>query len=136
LREVLKGSGGLNDRQEAALREIATHGYDAVIDATGAPAVVEGCLDHVKSGGKLLLFGVCPSEAKVAISPFQVYRRDLEIIGSFALRYTFDAALALIQNRVIQVEPLIRPVLRLEDVPAMLTGREAAMDVLKAMIIP
>jgi len=125
-----------DNRQEATLRELAPYGYDAVIDATGVPGVVEGCLDYVTSGGKLLLFGVCPSEAKVAISPFEVYRRDLEIIGSFALRYTFDAALALLQNRVIQVGPLIRPVLSLEDVPAMLTGREAAMGVLKAMITP
>jgi 2-desacetyl-2-hydroxyethyl bacteriochlorophyllide A dehydrogenase len=125
-----------DDQQEATLREIARYGYDAVIDATGVPSVVERCLNYVKSGGKLLLFGVCPQEAEVTISPFEVYRRDLEIIGTFALRYTFDAALALLQNRVIQVEPLIRPVLRLEDVPAMLTGREAAMDVLKAMIKP
>lgn len=124
------------DRQEAALREIATHGYDAVIDATGVARVVEGCLDHVKSGGKLLLFGVCPSEAKVAISPFEVYRRDLEIIGSFAIRYTFDAALALLQNRVIQVGPLIHPVISLEDVPTMLTGRGGATDVLKVVSKP
>lgn len=125
-----------DDRQEAALREIAAYGYDAVIDATGVPGVVEGCFNYLKSGGRLLLFGVCPSQAKVAISPFQVYRRDLEIIGTFALRYTFDAALALLQNRVVQVKPLIRPVLSLDDVPGMLTVREGAVDVLKAMIRP
>lgn len=123
-----------DDRQGAILREIAPYGYDAVIDATGVPSVVEQCLGYVRSGGKLLLFGVCPNEAKVNISPFEVYRRDLEIIGSFALRYTFNAAMALLQDRVIQVEPLIRPVISLEDVPAMLKSHEPATDVLKAMI--
>jgi 2-desacetyl-2-hydroxyethyl bacteriochlorophyllide A dehydrogenase len=125
-----------DDQQEATLREIAHYGYDAVIDATGVPSVVERCLDYVKSGGKLLLFGVCPQEAKVTISPFEVYRRDLEIIGTFALRYTFDAALALLQNRVIQVKPLIRPVISLDEVPGVLTNHEQAMDALKVMIKP
>jgi len=125
-----------DDRQEVAIQEIAAYGYDAVIDATGSPGVVERCLNYVKSGGKLLLFGVCPSGVKVAISPFEVYRRDLEIIGTFALCYTFDAALALLRNRVIQVKPLIRPMLSLDDVPAMLTRREGAMDMLKAVIRP
>lgn len=125
-----------DDRQEAAIKKITPYGYDVVIDATGVPSVVEGSLQYLKSGGKLLLFGVCPTEAKIVISPFEVYRRDLEIIGTFALCHTFDAALALLQNHVIQVEPLIRPVLSLEDVPAVLKGGRTALDVLKAMVRP
>ena len=125
-----------DDRQEAMLREIARYGYDAVVDATGVPSVVERCLDYAKSGGKLLLFGVCPQDAKVTLSPFEVYRRDLEIIGTFALRYTFDAALALLQNQVIQVKPLIRPVISLGEVPGLLTNDEQGVDALKVMIKP
>ena len=72
----------------------------------------------------------------VTLSPFEVYRRDLEIIGTFALRHTFDAALALLQNGVIQVKPLIRPVISLDEVLGLLRNREQAMDALKVMIKP
>ncbi len=119
--------------QKALLKEIASHGYDAVIDATGIPSVVAGCVEYVKSGGKLLLFGVCPADAKVSISPFEIYRRDLEIIGTFALRYSFDPALELIQNKVVQVKPLLYPLLPLDQIPAMFEDRARAKDAMKIM---
>ncbi len=119
--------------QQTLLNEIARYGFDAVIDATGIPSVVEGCLEYVKRGGKLLLFGVCPEDAKISLSPFQIYRRDLEIIGTFALRHSFDPALELIQNQVVQVKPLLRPLLSLDQIPAMIENRAQAKDALKIM---
>ena len=119
--------------QETALKEIAPYGFDAVIDATGVPRVVESCVSRVKSGGKLLLFGVCPQDAKISISPFEIYRRDLSIIGTFALRYSFEPALELIQNGVVQVKPLLQPMRSLEEIPALFEDRARAQDALKIM---
>jgi 2-desacetyl-2-hydroxyethyl bacteriochlorophyllide A dehydrogenase len=119
--------------QETALKEIAPYGFDAVIDATGVPRVVESCVARVKSGGKLLLFGVCPEDAKISISPFEIYRRDLSIIGTFALRYSFDPALELIRNDVVQVKPLLHPMLPLEEIPELFEDRARAKDALKIM---
>ena len=119
--------------QETALKEIAPYGFDAVIDATGVPRVVESGVSRVKSGGKLLLFGVCPEDAKISISPFEIYRRDLSILGTFALRYSFDPALELIRNGVVQVKPLLRPMLSLEEIPARFEDRVRAKDALKIM---
>jgi D-arabinitol dehydrogenase (NADP+) len=88
---------------------------------------------RVKSGGKLLLFGVCPEDTKISISPFEIYRRDLSILGTFALRYSFDPALELIRNGVVQVKPLLRPLLSLEEIPALFQDRTRAKDALKIM---
>src|SRR5262249_23614719 len=90
-----------------ALREISPLGFDVVVDCTGVPAVVEHMFTHVRNEGKLLFFGVNPTEARVAVSPYDVYRKDLEIHGSFALRYTFHDALVLLQNGTIDVGPLL-----------------------------
>lgn len=115
------------------LHEEAPYGYDAVVDATGVPSVVESCLRYVKSGGKLLLFGVCPEGSKISISPFEIYRRDIQIIGTFALRHSFDPALALIQNGVVRVKPLLRPMLALDEIPSVFQARARAADTLKIM---
>jgi 2-desacetyl-2-hydroxyethyl bacteriochlorophyllide A dehydrogenase len=92
---------------DAALRDISPLGFDVVIDCTGVPAVVEHMFTHVRKNGKLLFFGVNPPDARVAISPYDVYQKDLEIYGSFALRYTFHDALALLQSGAIDVKPLL-----------------------------
>src|SRR5206468_4585551 len=88
---------------DAALREISPLGFDVVIDCTGVPAVVEHMFVHVRNNGKLLFFGVNPPDARIALSPYDVYRKDLEILGSFALRYTFHAALALLESGAVDV---------------------------------
>lgn len=62
------------------------------------PAPVDHRFTHVRNNAKVLFFGVNPSDARVAISPYDVYRRDLEIYGSFSLRYTFHDALALLRS--------------------------------------
>lgn len=125
---------GVNAReQDTRLKEIAPYGFDAVIDATGNPRVVEACIARVKSGGKVLLFGVCPEDARISLSPFEIYRRDLSIIGTFALRYSFDPALELIRNGVVQVKPLLRPVVSLDEIPALFENPSRAKDALKIM---
>jgi 2-desacetyl-2-hydroxyethyl bacteriochlorophyllide A dehydrogenase len=96
-----------HEDQPAALRECAPHGYDVVVDATGVPAVVARCFDYVTPGGKLLLFGVCPEDATIPFSPFDLYRRDVSVYGSFALNVTFGPAIELLRGGAIQVEALI-----------------------------
>jgi 2-desacetyl-2-hydroxyethyl bacteriochlorophyllide A dehydrogenase len=119
--------------QNAWLTEIAPYGFAAVIDATGVPSVVESSVPRVKSGGKLLLFGVCPEDAKISISPFEIYRRDLSVIGTFALRYSFDPALELIRNGVVQVKPLLRPMLSLDEIPALFEDPARTQGALKIL---
>jgi 2-desacetyl-2-hydroxyethyl bacteriochlorophyllide A dehydrogenase len=101
--EVVLAGGGA----DAALRAISPLGFDVVIDCTGVPAVVEHMFEHVRNEGKLLFFGVNPTEARISISPFEVYRRDLEVLGTFALRYTFHDAMALLRSGTVDVRPLV-----------------------------
>ena len=100
---VVKADG----KEAQALKDVSANGFDVVVDATGIPKVVEGLINFVRNCGILFFFGVCPIDAKVQISPYQIFRRDLKIYGSFALRNTFAPAIRLIQNHVVQVTPLV-----------------------------
>jgi threonine dehydrogenase-like Zn-dependent dehydrogenase len=97
------------------LRKIARWGFDVVIDATGNPKAIQGAMPHLANGGRLLLFGVCAPDATIELKPFDVYRRDLEIIGSFAIRRTYDRAFKLMENGVVRVRELISEALPVED---------------------
>lgn len=74
------------------------HGFEFVADATGVPAVVESMIDLVSDGGTALLFGVCPPAATVAIHPFEVFRRQLKIVGSHSLNRNIPEALEILKD--------------------------------------
>ena len=116
------------------LRDFAPYGYDMVIDATGVPEVVAGCFEYVTPGGKVLLFGVCPEDATIRFSPFDLFRRDITVYGSFAVNVTFGPALELLRSGAVQVEPLISHRFSLDEFPVALemalTRSEPMMKVL------
>lgn len=103
------------DDLEARLKKIARYGFDVVIDATGVAAVMQNSLKYVKNGGKYLVFGVCGPHDTIEISPFEIYRRDLEIIGSFAIRRTYDRAFKLMEHGVVDVKRLVHEALPVEE---------------------
>jgi D-arabinitol dehydrogenase (NADP+) len=72
-------------------------GYDLVVDATGAPAVAEVLVPLTRNGGTCVFYGVTADEDRVAISPYDVFRRELTIKGSFAEISSFPAALAALR---------------------------------------
>ncbi len=90
-----------------ALEDAAPYGFDIVADATGVPAVIESTFKYVKPGGKVWVFGVAAGDARVPFSPYEVFRKDLKIIGSFALNKTFHEAISLVQGGAVQLAPLI-----------------------------
>ena len=102
---------------DKALRDISPLGFDVVIDCTGVPTVVEHMFTHVRDEGKLLFFGVNPTEATIKINPYDVYKKDLEIYGSFALRYTFHQAIDLMKSGAVNVKPLLSDRLPIERFP-------------------
>jgi 2-desacetyl-2-hydroxyethyl bacteriochlorophyllide A dehydrogenase len=120
---------------DETLQAISPLGFDVVVDCTGVPAVVEHMFTRVRNDGKLLFFGVNPPEARISISPFDVYRKDLEIQGSFALRYTFYDAFALLQSGSVDVLPLLSERFPIDRFPEALE-LAASGEALKVQIQP
>ena len=120
--------------QAHRLRDLAPGGYDVVADATGRPEVVEQAFDWVRPRGKIWIFGVCPRGTRAAFVPYDVFRKDLSIIGSFAVCRTFHESIALIQSGSVQVRPLISHRLPLDRFAEGLHLAEHAPDRMKVQI--
>lgn len=70
----------------------APRGFDVVIDCTGAEPAIKDGLRRVGRGGTFLQFGVAAYDARVAIEPYEIYRREITITGSMAVLHSFDRA--------------------------------------------
>lgn len=121
--------------QQTALKELAPYGFSVVIDATGVPAVVEQCFAYLKPRGQYLQFGVTPMDAAIKIKPYDIFRNDWTIIGSFALCYTFEQAIAWLTGGVINIDPLISHTLPLTDFAAAFDNF-AKGETLKVHLLP
>ena len=82
------------------------HGFDFVIDAVGSATTFEQAVNSAARGGTILLFGVASMPATAAIRPFEVYARELTIVGSFINPYTHDRAVRLLPQMELDNLPI------------------------------
>ncbi|REJ15599.1 MAG: alcohol dehydrogenase [Paenibacillaceae bacterium] len=108
-------------------------GFDAVVDATGVPAVIERALGFLGPAGKFLQFGVAPQNAEIRINPFKLYHKDWTLIGSMAINHTFLPAFRWVKEKRIKLAPLVSKVITLEETPDFL-ARPKDPDLLKVQI--
>lgn len=118
------------------LKEQFPEGFNLVIDSTGVPKVVENALTFVKNAGTFLIFGVCPQGSKIEVDPYDVYKRDIKIVGSFALKKTFQPAINLLKNNVIDVKSLIGAKITLDEMPEQMDKFISGKTEMKTVVYP
>ncbi len=82
-------------------------GWDVVVDATGSPRAIADGLTAVASGGTYLQFGVTDPSTRVEFSPYDIYRREITITGSMAVLNSFERAMELMKDGVINPDVFI-----------------------------
>ena len=92
-------------------------------------------MNYLKPRGQFLKFGVAPNHATIKLRPYDVFRHDWTIIGSFALCYTFQPAIAWLANGIVDVAPLISHTVPLADFDSVF-GQFEAGQTLKVQLQP
>jgi threonine dehydrogenase-like Zn-dependent dehydrogenase len=110
---VLNGT----EKLDALRKELVLGGFDLAIDTTGVPAVIQSTPAYLRNAGSLLIFGVAPPNSKIELNPYEIYKRDLKVIGSFALKKTFRPAINLVKNGMIDATAIIGEQITLTQVP-------------------
>lgn len=105
----------LTPEEIGRLARFAPDGFELVADATGVPAVLEGAISHARAGGTIWVFGVAPDDARIQVSPFEFFRRDLALVGSFAVNKTVQEAIDLIESGAVDVRSLVSHVFPLSE---------------------
>ena len=87
---------------------------DVVIEATGAPGVIEPCLNSLRKNGRLSLAGIF--HQPVAVPLGDIVRREFNIRGSICYTWIdFQDCIDLVSSERVAVEPLITYEFPLKD---------------------
>jgi D-arabinitol dehydrogenase (NADP+) len=90
-------------------------GYDVVVEATGSTAVGDICVPLTRNGGTVLIYGVTRNEDLVRFHPFDVFRREITIKGSFAEITSFAAAIDAMRSGRVRTAGMITHRFGLDD---------------------
>lgn len=119
----------------AELHDLAPGGFDVVIDATGAPSVLELSLGLTRTGGTVFVYGMTPEATQWPVSPYDIFRRELTVKGSFAQQFSFDRALTALRTGRVDPTGLISRRFALTEYLQALAA-VADSDVVKAVLVP
>ena len=98
----------IHEDLSARVREtVGMDGVDVVIECVGNSIAVKQGLQICKRGTTLVLFAVHPMDELDQVSPFEIYNKELTIVGSIINPDTHGRAAAMINSGRIQLEPLI-----------------------------
>ena len=130
---VLMTAGGDPGDAAAAL---APDGFDVVIDATGSVDVLAACTRLLGIGGTLFVYGMTPETASLAVSPYDIFRRELTIRGSFSQAFSFDRAMTLLRGGRVQTGGMVTHQFGLPEYGAALKAVAGDPGCLKALVRP
>lgn len=83
-------------------------GVDVSLIAVPSEKAFFQALDCTRKGGKILFFAEFPDEVEIPINPNILYRREIDLIGSYSSSYRVQALAAeIVFNQRIDVDALI-----------------------------
>lgn len=82
-------------------------GVDKVIECVGNKSAARDAISSADLGGTVLFFSVPKTDATIELPLFDVYKKELKIIGSMINPDTYQRAVNLINSGRIILEPLI-----------------------------
>jgi len=83
-------------------------GVDTTLLAVPSDKAFFQALDCTRKGGKILFFAEFPDELEIPINPNVLYRREIDLMGSYSSSYRLQSLAAdIVFNQKIDVEALI-----------------------------
>lgn len=126
---------GESDSGAAELTALAPEGFDVVVEATGAPEVLERCVPLTADGGTVLVYGMADAAARVPVAPYDIFKRELTVKGSFAQTHCFDRSIAYLRSGRVQAGGLLTHRFPLERFADALEALRSAPSCLKAAVV-
>lgn len=118
-RELLKKCGAdiIVDPLNEDLLQIVmdnSKGFGAHVIVEGVGTQLPAALDAVAFGGRIAQIGI-PS-SNLDFKPFQIYVKEVQIYGSFLMKFAMNDTIRILENRLVPMDTIITHVLPLEKV--------------------
>jgi 2-desacetyl-2-hydroxyethyl bacteriochlorophyllide A dehydrogenase len=104
-------------RVGAAIGDIEQpEGWNVVIEATGSVGGFESGLAAVRRAGRFHVFGASRPDARAAVSPYDIFARELTITGSQSLQHTLHRAVQVLAEGLLDGDAFVTERIGLTDV--------------------
>jgi L-iditol 2-dehydrogenase len=117
-----------------------THGMGVDVSLLAVPSdkAFFQALDCTRKGGKILFFAEFPDELEIPINPNVIYRREIDLIGSYSSSYRLQKLCAdIVFNKRIDVDALVSDRYPLQDLSAAVAQAiKPGPDTYKILIYP
>jgi len=71
--------------------------FDLAIDCSGNGRAVEGAFSALRSGGTLCIFGVAHPSTRISLSPFEIFKKEITIVGTIINPFSFQKAVGIME---------------------------------------
>jgi len=113
----------------------APDGWHVVVDASGAVPAIEQALRVVRPAGRVVIVGVTPPDATARFLPYELYAKEVTVVGSMAILHSFGRARDVLTSGLFDPESLITHTFALDDVGTALdTMRQGRGE--KVLVLP
>lgn len=110
-------------------------GADVVIEAVGSPVTYGQTFQLVRRGGRILAYGAAATDTVVPMKPFDIYAKELTIVGSYAGTYeTWPQAIAMIASERFDPSKIVDTVRPLSEVADALASLDRDKSVVKVQV--
>jgi D-arabinitol dehydrogenase (NADP+) len=135
-RTVLIDRNDMEGNRAKLLEASGSDGYDYVVEATGSTAIGDICVSLTRNGGTVLIYGVTRADETVTFHPFDVFRREITIKGSFAEMTSFGAAIRALRSGRARTDGIITHRFSLDDYDKAIDALAHDRGVHKVVIVP
>jgi len=112
-------------------------GVDYIIDATGTARAIQSSLSLLKSGGTFMIFGVCPEDERITVSPYEMFAKELSLIGAKMPPQTLGRAIRILEEGKINCGAIVTTTMPLSRLAEAIEFFKTAKDKhIKIMIDP
>lgn len=124
-----------DDPIKAVLELTDGRGADVVFEVVGTIPTYKQAFRMVRKGGVLVAYGAAPADAVMDIRPFDIYSKELTIVGSYAGTYnTWVKAINLISAKRFIPSNIITKSVSLDNVVEGIIEAENNKDTIKIMV--
>ena len=134
-RRIAEGMGaGITVATPEEARAAWPSGADLVLECAGVASTVAEAPRLAARGGRVVVVGVLAKNEMVAIEPFDLLTREVDLRMAFVNPFTQSRALRLLASGAIQTSSLITNEIGRDELPAILAARPGPAEV-KVLVV-
>ena len=107
------------------LRKAGFTWVNTVIECVGRPATIEQAIDIAGNKAVVMMFGLTKPDETIAVKPFEIFKKELELKASYINPYTQKRALDLIDTGRLDVSSMVYGTYGLEKLEEILSSPQA-----------